>query len=333
MELIQQITGFQPGTLPVRYLGVPLTSRKLSMKDYDPLIDSIKSKLSIWSCKYLSYAERLELIRAVLFSIANYWCRQFLLPHSVISKIEQLCCRFFWKGNDKSATSARAYVLKGKELWQMEAGPSLSWSFRKILKLRIEAHPILHNGALSVRQIWKEIRMKEDKVPWHSLIWFPQNIPKLSLIAWMAMIDRLPTCDRIQRMGIVSIGSCVLCNDTLENRNHLFFECPIATQLRVQTLLLNGINKTISSWEDMISWASCTWKGKSLLITILKLAWSATIYVLWEERNRRIFKGCSRNTAELLSSIKDYVGIKLRGGNINRLDYVNSIQSLHCLGY
>ncbi|XP_039048777.1 uncharacterized protein LOC120189611 [Hibiscus syriacus] len=161
VELIQQITGFQPGTLPLRW------------------------KIGAYQSSVVQ---------------PNYWCRQFLLPHLVINKIEQLCCRFFWKGNDKSATGARvawlkAYVLKGKELWQMKAGRSLSWSFRKILKLRTEAHPILQNGALSVRQIWKEIRMKEDKVPWHSLIWFPQNIPKLSLIAWMVVIDRLPTCD------------------------------------------------------------------------------------------------------------------------------------------
>ncbi|KAE8720463.1 RING/FYVE/PHD zinc finger superfamily protein isoform 3 [Hibiscus syriacus] len=122
----------------------------------------------------------------------------------------------------------------------------------------------------------------------------------------MAMIDRLPTRDRLHRIGIVSNESYVLCNESLENRNHLFFECQTASQLRDQIFHLNGIYKTVLSREDLITWASKYWKGKSLLITILKLAWNATIYVLWEKRNRRIFKGCSRSIEELLRTIKDF---------------------------
>ncbi|XP_039036739.1 uncharacterized protein LOC120173726 [Hibiscus syriacus] len=81
---ITKITGFKQGCLPVRYLGVPLVTRKLSEKD----------------C-------RLELIRAVLFSVANFWCRQLFVPQSIIKKIEQLCSRFFWKSSDKASTGAR----------------------------------------------------------------------------------------------------------------------------------------------------------------------------------------------------------------------------------
>ncbi|XP_039030066.1 uncharacterized protein LOC120164396 [Hibiscus syriacus] len=216
-----------------------------------------------------------------------------------------------------------AYVIKDRDFWNMEGGASLSWSFNRILKLRNVAHPVLSNGASTIREIWLETRCKESKVLWHTLIWFPQHIPKHSPIAWMALLDRLPTCDRLLRMGITTNGICVLCNEMLENRNHLFFDCPIASCLRGKIMLLIGLNKNIS-WEDMVNWACNSWKGKSLISTILKLAWCANIYVLWEERNRRIFKGCSKTVDDLLNSIKDYVGIKLRGKTINRIDYVNS---------
>ncbi|KAE8679572.1 hypothetical protein F3Y22_tig00111398pilonHSYRG00150 [Hibiscus syriacus] len=116
----------------------------------------------------------------------------------------------------------------------------------------------------------------------------------------------------------------------MESRNHLFFYCSIASVLRGKILLLNRLNKTFSSWEDVVTWACNTWKGKSLISTILKLAWCANIYVLWEECNRRIFKGCSRTAEELLNNVKDFVGIKLRGKNINRLDYVNSNLCTSC---
>ncbi|XP_039003276.1 uncharacterized protein LOC120129969 [Hibiscus syriacus] len=68
-------TGFNQGFLPVRYLGVPLVSKKLIEKDCDLLIGNIKLRLHFWSAKHLSYVGRLKLIRTVLYSIANYWFR------------------------------------------------------------------------------------------------------------------------------------------------------------------------------------------------------------------------------------------------------------------
>ncbi|XP_039019963.1 uncharacterized protein LOC120151654 [Hibiscus syriacus] len=103
LEKIKQITGFKLSRLPVCYLGIPLVTMKISEKDCYSLIDNIKARLKFWSGRTLSYAGILELIRAVLFSIANYWCIQLILHTSVIKKIEQLCSRFFWKGADKSA--------------------------------------------------------------------------------------------------------------------------------------------------------------------------------------------------------------------------------------
>ncbi|KAG8484242.1 hypothetical protein CXB51_022759 [Gossypium anomalum] len=60
-----------------------------------------------WSVKNLSFAGRLQLIQAVLFSTSNYWCLQFILPKSVLQRINQLRSRFFWKGADASASGAR----------------------------------------------------------------------------------------------------------------------------------------------------------------------------------------------------------------------------------
>ncbi|XP_039005001.1 uncharacterized protein LOC120132276 [Hibiscus syriacus] len=212
IEHIKQATGFTYGHLPVRYLGVPLITRKLSENDCESLIASIKARLALWSGKNLSYVGRLELVRAVLFSIANYWCRQLPLPQAIISKIEQLCYSLLdqtlkestgWRGFSWIAWN-HAYVIKGRNLWQMENRASFSWSFNRILKLRSAATTPISNGASSVKDIWQEIRVKEIKVPWHSLIWFPQHIPKHSLIAWMAILDRLPTRDRLMRMGIIT---------------------------------------------------------------------------------------------------------------------------------
>ncbi|XP_039009389.1 uncharacterized protein LOC120137799 [Hibiscus syriacus] len=371
IETIHRITGFTHGSLPVRYLGVPLVKRKLSEKDCVLLIEKIKAKLHHWSGKHLSYAGRLELIRAVLFSVANYWCRQLFLPQSIINKIEQLCSCFLWKGSDKAATGVRvswrlicnsksegglslkdlktwnkacmlqlirnilagegslwvawikSYLLKDRDFWHTEGGTNASWSFRKLLKLKIEAQTVFSTGAKTTRAIWDEIRVKRDKVTWHNLIWFPLHIPKHSMIAWMTILDRLPTKNRLQQMGIITDGWCVLCNEDRETRDHLFLECPLAVSLWQAILQLSGLRLPSLFWNTFLASTSHTWKGKSLLITILKLAWCAFLYSIWEERNRRLFKGISRNATEILKAIKEIVGIQLRGRNINRLDSVN----------
>ncbi|XP_039004037.1 uncharacterized protein LOC120130968 [Hibiscus syriacus] len=91
IEDLKHITGFQIGSMSVRYLGISLVTRKLTEKDCQALIDNIKHKLYHWFGRNLSYAGRLELIRYVLFNAINYWCRQVVLPASILKNVEQIC--------------------------------------------------------------------------------------------------------------------------------------------------------------------------------------------------------------------------------------------------
>ncbi|XP_039030563.1 uncharacterized protein LOC120165035 [Hibiscus syriacus] len=61
-NIIQEITSFKLGVLPVRCLGVPLVTRKLAVKDCQCLIDKISAKLNSWVNRYLSFVGRLQLI-------------------------------------------------------------------------------------------------------------------------------------------------------------------------------------------------------------------------------------------------------------------------------
>lgn len=50
--------GIGVGNLPIRYLGMPLSTKSLTAHDYEPLIDKIRRKMLCWSNKSLSFAER-----------------------------------------------------------------------------------------------------------------------------------------------------------------------------------------------------------------------------------------------------------------------------------
>lgn len=74
INMIQVSTGMACGTLPFRYLGVPLNSRKLSLANCEILLQQIKAKFSSWSVKSLPFSGRLLLIKTVISGIANFWC-------------------------------------------------------------------------------------------------------------------------------------------------------------------------------------------------------------------------------------------------------------------
>ncbi|CAK8538037.1 unnamed protein product [Lathyrus sativus] len=89
-------SGFQEGRLPFKYLGVPVTGKKLSMRHYAPLIDKIMGKIKHWTTRLLTYARRLQLINCVMFVMTNYWLTCFPFPKTVIHKIESICRIFLW---------------------------------------------------------------------------------------------------------------------------------------------------------------------------------------------------------------------------------------------
>ena len=75
LESIHQTIGFKIGALPVRYLGVPLITKRLMAKDCEPLVRVITTRINAWAVRFLSYAGRLQLIQSIPFSMTNFWCR------------------------------------------------------------------------------------------------------------------------------------------------------------------------------------------------------------------------------------------------------------------
>lgn len=58
-RMISDQFGVSHGSLPVRYLGVPLTSQKLRTQDYQPLLDKLLRRFNAWSVRHISFAGRL----------------------------------------------------------------------------------------------------------------------------------------------------------------------------------------------------------------------------------------------------------------------------------
>ncbi|GJX73331.1 RNA-directed DNA polymerase, eukaryota [Tanacetum coccineum] len=101
------ILPFKCGKLPVRYLGVPLLAKRLSVQDCNVLIDRVDSRINCWRNKTLSYAGRVQLIASVLSSMQLYWASVYLLPNSMVNDIDKLLKRFLWNSGDSAKGKAR----------------------------------------------------------------------------------------------------------------------------------------------------------------------------------------------------------------------------------
>ncbi|KAL4295399.1 hypothetical protein GQ457_12G022400 [Hibiscus cannabinus] len=85
---------------------------------------------------------------------------------------------------------------------------------------------------MTASQIWKKILVS------HRFLWFSFHISRHSVLVWMAILDRLPTKDRLLARGMNIDDTCVI--DAL-------------------------------TWELDLEWTVKYYNGKSLIALILRL--------------------------------------------------------------
>ena len=121
--------GFPAGNLPIRYLGLPLMSRKLKISEYAPLMNKITRSFQAWSVKLLSFAGRVQLL--VIFGTVSFWTSTIMLRKGCVKNIEALCSRFLWSGNiDKRSIAKVAWstVCLSKEEGGLGLRSFLAWN-------------------------------------------------------------------------------------------------------------------------------------------------------------------------------------------------------------
>ena len=171
----------------------------------------------------------------------------------------------------------------------------------------------LDGGRYRKATVWGEIRQKKEKISWHRLVWNPFVVPKHAVITWLAILNRLPTVDRLKAWGIDKDGLCTLCKQEQESRDHLFFECSYSKAVLKKVLQLCGLNREVLDWKREFAWAVQRIKGKTLITRILKIGWNAYIYCIWKERNSKVFVQTEESAEQILEQIKISVRFRLAG--------------------
>jgi len=145
---ITDLLPFEEGKLPVRYLGVPLITKRVRYTDCSALIERMDKRISLWLNKFLSFAGRLQLIRSVLSSLHVYWSSVFFLPSRIVAELELRMRNFLWAKNEQCKGHAKV-AWKKVCLPKHEGGLGI----RRIGDM---------NKGLMVMNIWRLIQNQES---------------------------------------------------------------------------------------------------------------------------------------------------------------------------
>ncbi|XP_074297198.1 uncharacterized protein LOC141627896 [Silene latifolia] len=255
LKEVEVTTGMCRGSVPFKYLGVTVSPKRLSIGDCTCLVDNVIDRIKGMGTRHLSYAGRVVLIKDVLSTLHNYWGRIFILPKTVIKRIEAVCRDFLWHGREPESSPAlvawervfgkyvwwienkedhlwvkwvHAIYIKGK-VWKDYSSPiNSSWAWRKICQTKNILKDCIWN-----QNTGYSIKMGYDwLVPVNPIVtWYPWSLnnwimPKHGFICWLAAQGHLLTQDRLNMMHISQTNCCYLCGLVPENHDHLFFLFP-----------------------------------------------------------------------------------------------------------
>ncbi|XP_019244454.1 PREDICTED: uncharacterized protein LOC109224322 [Nicotiana attenuata] len=320
--------GFSLGSLPIRYLGLPFSSKKWSKVECHALVEKITKRVCNGYSKLLSYAGRIQIINVVLFSIYNFWGAVFILPQSVVKSIDRICRDYLWGnsiGHKKVSLVAikkdvlwvkwvnEVYMKSNHNIWEHQPPQDCSWYWKKLNALKeIMAqwytrgvYQLTTSGLYYVSSSYIVLKGNITTLREPEVIWNAVMLPRQRVITWLAFQDKLMTKERPMRLNIPINEdiNCIVCDcGEPETHQHLFVDCSWTQNIRVALLNWSGI--TIPSYVSRsLQWIKNRhWRQfrKEVAAAII----GAIIYYSWQARNWKHFRKTNVNNASIEIQIK-----------------------------
>ena len=98
MDLLVAVLGCKQGSLPMKYLGLPLGAKFKDKSIWKPILEKMERKLAGWKKLYLSKGGRVTLIKSTLSNLPTYFLSLFPILASVANRIARLQRDFLWVG-------------------------------------------------------------------------------------------------------------------------------------------------------------------------------------------------------------------------------------------
>ncbi|GKB91388.1 RNA-directed DNA polymerase, eukaryota, reverse transcriptase zinc-binding domain protein [Tanacetum coccineum] len=178
----------------------------------------------------------------------------------------------------------------------------------------------------TVNHAYRDFIAVEEDVKWWKVVWFSQNILKHAFIVWLAIQNKLTTQDKIKQWGSYDVLCCALCKNNTDSHSHLFFECGYSSEVWKNVVDKMDVGDRSYKWFEIVEEMSRTFNGNSINSIIRRLCLVASVYLIWQERNYRIFREEIRSPEELTKAIIDVVRMRLLNLKLMRSDAVIKAQ-------
>ncbi|XP_021979810.1 uncharacterized protein LOC110875926 [Helianthus annuus] len=174
----------------------------------------------------------------------------------------------------------------------------------------------LHDFSSST--VWQSLRSREQEIDWVNIVWFNQCIPRHAFLMWLIMRRKLLTQDIIlkwdfSRRKNMNMMCCLLCFENVDSHEHLFFECRFSTQIWCMVRDKAAMANVDHKWSSITRWLKDRGKSKRAADYFSRLVVGATAYVIWQERNHRLFRNQTRPPDVIRDTILKTIRYKLMG--------------------
>ncbi|XP_070018975.1 uncharacterized protein [Nicotiana sylvestris] len=197
-DLKQQILNeiqFAPGELPFKYLGVLLSSKKITVQQCMPIVEKMISRIRCWTTNSYLIVEGAAICKLL-------W--------AVSTRKESLWVQLI-----------HGYYIKNKEIESMKIPIQACWLVRKIFDARnwfdnrnykVELGKCSKGDKFSIKTAYLSFQPQYQKVHRKNLTMEARQIPRHQFILWLAIRQRLAAVDRLERWGINVPKDCVFCS-------------------------------------------------------------------------------------------------------------------------
>lgn len=98
MSTVTNILGCPSGSLPCKYLGLPLSIKKQTTAQFAYIVEQLATCLPTWKAASLPKSGRLLLIQTVLCAIPIHAMFALNIPPKTLAALNKICRGFLWCG-------------------------------------------------------------------------------------------------------------------------------------------------------------------------------------------------------------------------------------------
>ncbi|XP_062112580.1 uncharacterized protein LOC133823744 [Humulus lupulus] len=342
IDRLVELSGFPKCSLPFKYLGMTICAKRLSKSDCVCLVEKMlvilpKSVLHsiVQVCRAFLWkgVDRISGLGYVSWSDV---CRPKTEGGLGFKDIESwnLCAmgKHVWdiasKKDNLWVKWVNAIYIKQDDWWDHEAPIDASWYWKRIVQVKNRIKAVF--SFIEFQKFNYTIAGMVSKVHliagrWKfNMIWDRFSIPKHRFIIWLALLERLPTFDRIQRFKSLQSVSCVLCGKFAECHAHLFFSCSVSAKILVETLQWSAISYHGHDLKNLLKWI-----GKNKLSQgrrkIVYSIISTVVYFIWHSRNSMVWDQKFISIDVIVRNIIHCLKLRLQNMNLSKLNRVDII--------